>query len=230
MMNENWIESIELIVFDVDGTLAETDDFYVERAASGFRRILPFVSMETAEKIVRPFVMTGETILHSCYRFLDLIGLDGILSRTHSRFSITEEYRYKEVCGMKHTLKKLRKHYRIGIITSGGRDSTRAFIRKYGMERLIGYVISAEDCRYIKPHPMPLFKIAEAADVPIRNCLMVGDTVFDVICAKRAGARSAAVKTGFDSELFLKWHRADILLDSVNDLPEKLLNKRGENE
>lgn len=230
MMNEDWIDSIEMIVFDVDGTLAETDDFYVEKSAAGIRRVLRFVSMETAEKIVRPFIMAGETVLHGGYRILDMVGLDGIISRMHSRFSVTDEYRYKEISGMKRTLEKLAEKYQIGIITSGGRGSTDAFIKKYEMSGLISHVITAEDCLHIKPHPMPLLLIAEAANVPIGNCLMVGDTIFDVLAAKRAGAHSAAVKTGFDSEWLLRRHHADMLLASVNELPEILSKNRKDRE
>ena len=117
----------------------------------------------------------------------------------------------------------------VGIISSGGRKSTDSFLEKYELKSFFSFVVSAEDCRFIKPHPMPLLLIARKADVSFWHCLMVGDTVFDIICAKRAGARSAAVKTGFDTVSFLRLHKADMLLDSIGDLPDLLLEKT-ENE
>ena len=126
---------------------------------------------------------------------------------------------------MKETLKTLREKYMLGIITSGGRHSTDAFIKKFGLEKLVQFVISSEDCSYIKPHPAPMLKIAEAAGVMPENCMLVGDTIFDILCAHRAGAYAVAVKSGFDSNVFLRAHKADIILETVNDLPGILLNK-----
>ena len=216
------IEKIRLIVFDIDGTLAETDDYYVDKTAALLRKLFPFISRNSMEKAVRMPIMAGETMLHSVYRLLDLVGLDKVISKVHSKVSVKKEYNYHEVAGMRKTLQTLSEKYTLGIITSGGYRSTQAFLEKFELSEMISYVISAEDCKYIKPHPMPLIKIAEAANVLPENCLFVGDTIFDIICAKRAGAYSAAVKSGFDTERFLKFHKADFILDSVNDLPELL--------
>lgn len=219
------LDNIELIVFDIDGTLAETDDFFIEKSAVILRKVMPFIKKERAEKILRPLVNISETVFHSFYRLLDLVGLDGLLSKIHSKISVRDEYKYKEIEGMRETLTLLSKEYKVGILSSGGRHSTRAFLEKFELTDTISYVISAEDCDYIKPNPAPLKKIAEEAGVPIGSCLMVGDTVFDIICAKRAGARSVAVKSGFDYPRFLDLYHADLLLDSVNELPKFLLKK-----
>ena len=218
------IEKIRLIVFDIDGTLAETDDYYVDKTATLLRKLFPFISRNSMEKAVRMPIMAGETMLHSVYRLLDLVGLDKVISKIHSKVSVKKEYSYREVAGMKKTLQTLSEKYMLGIITSGGYRSTQAFLDKFELGQLVSYVISAEDCKYIKPHPMPLIKIAEVANVLPENCILVGDTIFDILCAKRAGAFSAAVKTGFDSERFLKFNKADFIMESVNDLPGLLVS------
>ena len=222
-------DKIRMIVFDIDGTLAETDDFFVEKAGILINKLLPFIKIRSAEKAARIPIMVGETIIHSGYRVLDMIGLDKSISKIHSKFSVNENYKYKQVEGIQETLKILSRHFTLGIITSGGRKSTRSFIEKYDLQDMICHVISAEDCRYIKPHPMPLLKITETAGVPVETCLMVGDTVFDILCAKRAGAYSAAVKTGFDLSFTLRLSHADLLLNSVNELAEIIPICRQEN-
>jgi pyrophosphatase PpaX len=110
----------------------------------------------------------------------------------------------------------------IGIITSGGRQSTTAFINKFGIEEYIKYVISSEDCAFIKPHPAPMLKMAEEAGVKPENCMLVGDTVFDILCAHRSGAYAVAVKSGFDTEKFIELHKPDLIINSVSDLPKTL--------
>ena len=221
---EKWNRgTISLIVFDIDGTLAETDDYFVERGVVLSRKVLPFVKERSMEKIIRPLVQASETGLHLFYHVLDFFGLDGLISKIHNRLSVKEAYKYEQISGMQETLKLLAQKYKLGIISSGGRRSTQSFIDKFALGNLVSYVISAEDCPYIKPHPMPLRKIAEEAGVPVQNSMMVGDTIFDILCAKRAGAYSAAVRSGFDTNRFLTLHHPDLLLDSVADLPEILL-------
>ena len=213
------MKDIELIVFDVDGTLAETDDFYIEKGTSLIRKVLPFLSEKSLNKLLRKPVMIGETVLHGFYRLLDMIGLDSVVSNLHKKMSVKSEYKYQEVAGMRCTIRSLSERYKTGIITSGSRHSTMAFIEKYELKDMIDYVVSAEDCRYIKPHPMPLLEMIRRAEVKNEQCLMVGDTIWDAICGKRAGAKIALVRSGFDSELLLKRTKADFILDTVNDLP-----------
>jgi pyrophosphatase PpaX len=217
------IENLKLIAFDVDGTLADTDDYYTEKASALEHKLLPFVSVERLEKINRPVIMAGETVLHGFYRLLDLVGLDKLISKLHSHFSINKDYKYKEIAEMRKTLKALSKKYMLGIITSGGRGSTDAFIRKFKLEKMISFVVSSEDCKFIKPHPAPMQKMAEEAGVLPENCVLVGDTMFDILCAHRAGAYAVAIKSGFDSEWLLRKHKADLVLETVNDLPRILL-------
>ena len=124
---------------------------------------------------------------------------------------------------MRKTLKALSKKYMLGIITSGGRGSTDAFIKKFKLEKMISFVVSSEDCEFIKPHPAPMQKMAEEAGVSPEKCVLVGDTMFDILCAHRAGAYAVAVKSGFDSEWLLRKHKADLVLETVNDLPRILL-------
>lgn len=216
------LQHLKLIVFDIDGTLAETDDYYVEKSVVLSRKVLPFLSPDKAEKLLRPVVMSGETVLHAFYRLLDMVGLDKLISKTHSHLSVKEEYKYREVAGMRETVRKLHEKYMLGIITSGGRHSTDAFLKKFELEEFFPYVVSSEDCKFIKPHPAPMIKIAEDAGVLPENCMLVGDTVFDILCAHRAGAAAAAVKSGFDSVWFLSKYKADLMLDSVADLPEAI--------
>ena len=94
------LSSVKMIVFDVDGTLAETDDYFVEKTVVLIRKILPFISPEKTEKIIRPVIMAGETALHSVYRLMDMIGLDKVISVIHNRFSVKKDYVYKAVAGM----------------------------------------------------------------------------------------------------------------------------------
>jgi phosphoglycolate phosphatase len=59
------------------------------------------------------------------------------------------------------------------------------------------------------------------ARVPASRVIVIGDTPFDVDCAKAHGAMSVAVATGPFSRDQLAEHEPDVLLDTLEDLEER---------
>jgi phosphoglycolate phosphatase-like HAD superfamily hydrolase len=55
-----------------------------------------------------------------------------------------------------------------------------------------------------------------------QECLLVGDTVLDVRCAKATGAYAAAVLSGFGEREELARAKPDLLLESAAQLREWL--------
>ena len=124
-MENKVLSQLRMIIFDVDGTLAETDDYYVDKSTALIRKILPFMSAAGIGKVIRPVINTGETIVHSFYRLLDTVGLDTVVSKIHSRASVKESYKYELIEGTVETLEIQSKKYKLGIITSGHNFSRR---------------------------------------------------------------------------------------------------------
>ncbi len=60
------------------------------------------------------------------------------------------------------------------------------------------------DCR--KPKSGLLLRVATDLRVPLQDCLVVGDRLSDVLCAKNVGAQAALVLTGYGAD-----ERAEVL-------------------
>lgn len=210
---------IRMIVFDIDGTMAETDEFYSERISCVMRCILFFIPHKAVDKLTRELVMVFETIGHLFYMLLDKLGGDKLFSSLHEKISGTDHYKYAGIGGLEATIADLSEKYHLAVITSGGEQSTAAFIDKFHFDEVFEHVVSAQNCPRIKPDPAPLNYVMREADLQPDQVLMVGDTIFDIICAHRAGAICAAVKTGFDNAWLLRLFKADVILDSIADLP-----------
>jgi phosphoglycolate phosphatase-like HAD superfamily hydrolase len=56
-----------------------------------------------------------------------------------------------------------------------------------------------------------------------KDCVYVGDTREDVLMARRAGVRTIGVLGPFPTARKLKLARPDVLLESLQQLPETLL-------
>lgn len=83
-----------------------------------------------------------------------------------------------------------------GIVTSKAAQGTAHTLERTGMGRLFDAVISAEDAARPKPHPDPILKALEMLGVPPSSAIYVGDSAFDIDCARSAGVVPAAMTWG----------------------------------
>ncbi len=216
---------IRMIIFDIDGTLAESDEYLVDRVMEKICKVFPKANNARTAAFIRNCIYTGETIGSFGYRFLDLLGLDPIISKWHEKVSGEKVYKYEAVEGLFETLEELHKHYRLAVVTCGGKKSTNAFLEKFHLENMFDVVVTAHDCKYIKPSSCPIKTAMKQADRTPVECVMVGDTILDVISAHRAGIPCISVMTGFDGVKLLQMGKTDKILPSIASLPELFCGK-----
>ena len=211
---------IKVLFFDIDGTLAETDDYFSVRLHKVVNPFLFFLDKKTTYRIAHKLTMIGQTLVDLIYWLLDILGFDQAFTNITEHLSRREdEYQYMLVAHADKIIESLSKHFRLGIITAGGEQTAAAFIKKHHLESFFEVIVSAQTTSRTKPSPMPLIYASDQMQVSPNECLMVGDTVFDLKTAQRAGAEFVGVRTGFDHDWLLKLFGAKQILDSVRDLP-----------
>ena len=217
-------ENVEAILFDLDGTLVETDDMAVSRLA---RRIRPFLR-HRSEWLARWLLMKAETPGNLFITGLDVLGLDervmGLTDRLRRRRGVYPAYDFHLVGGVEKLIQSLKDRYKIGLVTSRSRYHIDQFLSMFpDIAPAFTTTCGLQDTRRLKPHPAPIRLAAERLNVAIENCVMVGDTTVDVRAARRAGAWSAAVLCGFGERQELERAGAHVVLDSTADLHPLLL-------
>lgn len=224
---------IRALCFDVDGTLADTDDHLVAQLA-GLLDALPGVSGRRAERLGRQLVMGLETPVHGAYALLDQLGLDMPLSRLRERLKAMkqrqrdpahtrnpealDEVPHDMVAGVQEMLHELAAHYPMVTISTGMAARVDRFLRHYGVRDLFAEVIGAQTTRRMKPHPEPLFHAAASMGVAPEACLMIGDTTVDIRTGVAAGAQTVGVLCGFGTERELRAAGAGMILRTTSDL------------
>lgn len=224
---------IRALCFDVDGTIADTDDHLVAQLA-GLIAAVPGVSGRRAERLGRQVVMGLETPVHGAYALLDKLGLDVPLTRLRDRLrqarqqqaapghvrniEAADEVPHDMMAGVQEMLHKLAAHYPMVTISTGGAPRVERFLEHYGVRELFAAVIGAQTTPRMKPHPEPLLYAAQKMAVEPAACLMVGDTTIDVRTGKSAGAQTVAVLCGFGTERELRAAGADLILPTTSDL------------
>ena len=118
------------------------------------------------------------------------------------------------------TLRALRaRGYTLTIASSRGRDTLTGFVRSLGMEDAFTYVVGADDVTHHKPHAEPVlrtlahFGLDAAADVWV-----VGDMTFDVLMGRDAGVRTVGVTYGNGTRAELEAAGADYVIDDLRQL------------
>jgi predicted PurR-regulated permease PerM/phosphoglycolate phosphatase-like HAD superfamily hydrolase len=221
-----YTRDIRALLFDLDGTLIETDDAAVQSLAqrlSFMERVLPVTNRT---RVARRLLMTSEVFVNSIVTLLDRLRLDGLLFRMSDTLNrwrgVRVPGRFVAVAGTPEMLAALADCYALAVVTSRSRAESLAFLEQYSLTGLVAVVISRDDAPHLKPHPMPIRLAAARLSLQPEQCVMVGDTGVDIRSAKAAGALAVGVLCGFGERQDLT--NADLILDTTADLVSWLPN------
>ena len=84
----------------------------------------------------------------------------------------------------------------VGILSSKTRSEYRTDFLPYGLGEYFGTVILAEDSARHKPDPAPMQSYLRRSGADPRQVVYVGDTVYDMQCARGAGVDCALALWG----------------------------------
>lgn len=220
------IQRIRALCFDVDGTLSDTDDYYVNEFSSWVRRV-PFI--RDPERGVRRLVMWAESPGNALLGLTDTIGLDDEMIALidwmyrHRRKKI---HQYLMVPGVPETLERLKERYPLAVVSARDENSTMAFLEQFDLVKYFNVIVTALSAEHTKPYPDPIRLAAQKMGVQPDVCLMTGDTTVDIRAGRSAGAQTVGVLCGFGEEGELRRQGADLILNSTADLDEALLDGR----
>jgi HAD superfamily hydrolase (TIGR01549 family) len=215
-------DAVDAVLFDLDGTLIDTDDQAVERLA----RRLQKLRWPNPNNAARRFVMAAETPGNAFITLLDLFGLDTALKSLSDRLlslrGLRTRANFRIMAGTDDMLGELSGRYRLAVVTTRDRTDTEAFLDQYSLNGLFEVLATSESTWRLKPHPSPVRYAAQQLGVHVERCVMVGDTTVDVKSARRAGAWAVAVLCGFGERQELERAGAHTILDHTAHLPSLL--------
>jgi len=223
------LSRIHALLFDLDGTLADTDDDYIAAVA---RLISPFHFLfpgRNPTRFLRWGLMTTETPLNWLITVPDQLNLDKSLAAfTDLLYRLRGQGTPKHfllIEGTKPMLERLAAHYPLALVTSRDRRNVEGFLEQFELRPYFKVVVSAITAPRIKPHPAPVLHAAKQLGVPVENCAMIGDTTVDIHAGRRAGAQTVGVLCGFGEREELESAGADLILDKTAELAEVLLQQ-----
>jgi HAD superfamily hydrolase (TIGR01509 family) len=217
---------IRAVCFDVDGTLSDTDDYYVNRLSAWLRR-LPRWLVHDPERLARRFVMWVEAPGNALLGLADTLGLDDemiALIDWMNRHRKKRSRQFLIIPGVADMLRRLKGRYPLAVISARDEESTLAFLDQFDLAIYFDVIVTALSAEHTKPYPDPIRLAAQKLGVPPEACVMVGDTTVDIRAGRAAGAQTVGVLCGFGEEAELRRQGADLILPSTADLDEVLLD------
>ncbi|MCS7039303.1 MAG: AI-2E family transporter [Anaerolineae bacterium] len=208
------------ILFDLDGTLADTDDTLIAELAARLGRWRRLFPQGDPRPFLRHLVVMAEGPVNGLITQLDRLGLDDEAFRLSRWFARLLGQRRAEdmvlIPGVEATLQRLKPTYRLALVTTRDREAVGHFLQRNGLADLFDAVVTRDDVRRLKPHPEPVILAAQRLGLTPQECLMVGDTAVDIQAGGAAGARTVGVLCGFGQERDLA--DADRVLPTTADL------------
>lgn len=208
------------VLFDLDGTLADTDDTLIAGLAARLGRWRRLFPVQDPKPFLRRLVVMAEGPVNGLITQLDRLGLADEAFRLGRGFARLLGQRQAEemtlIPGVDTLLRQLKPSYRLALVTTRDREAVAYFLQMNGLDGLFDAVITCDDVRRLKPHPEPVLLAAQRLGLAPQECLMVGDTAVDIQAGGAAGARTVGVLCGFGQERDLA--DADLVLPTTADL------------
>ena len=193
---------VKAVIFDLDGTITQPYfDFDAIREEMGLERDSGPV-LESMERMTPQRRQRAEKILHF-----------------HEQRAVTESVLND---GAKRTLSALREvGIHIGILTRNKRSNALAIARKHNLR--FDTVVDREDGP-VKPDAFGVLRICEQFGVKPEETLLVGDYLFDLLCAKAAGAIAVLLANNKQAGEFAE--HADFTIENINQILQIIEEKK----
>ena len=220
------LDHIRALLFDLDGTLIDTDEVMGEGLARKLAPIAGLFRNRDPQPFARKLLIALENPLNYAALLMERFGLGrfvmAIADRSRRLKGLGTRDRNRLVPGADEAVKELAGTYRLGIVTTRTRSDAEEFLRQYELRQLFEVITTRSDVWRLKPHPAPVLRSVNMLGLSPVECCFVGDTELDVLAGRRAGVYSIGVLSGFGMREELERAQADLILPSVAELPAYL--------
>ena len=209
----------KLICFDLDNTLIRSNKAHVkafEMAIS--RNKLSKISSKRIESLLNG--RHAHAVVKLLFPRLDNNIISKIVNDHHKFIAKTSSYA-RQIPGAVRTLKGIKKEYEMALVSNCMHKEINALMKSTKINKgIFDFVIGKEDVRRGKPYPDEIFKAEHMAN--LNADFMIGDSIYDVMAAKKAGVTAISVLTGMAKKKELLNERSDFIIRDVTQLPQLL--------
>lgn len=206
---------LRLLILDFDGTLADTAAGIVATMTAAFRECgLPVPDAAAVRRTI------GLPLPQSISLLAGLQPGEALDRATATYRRLFETIGTQAVSAFPHVIETLRRACGAGITTaiatSRGSASVRALCAQLGHAPYVRYYVAEDNVRHKKPAPDAVLLLLQQTGTRPEDCLVVGDTSYDIEMGRAAGCPTCGVTYGNHDRTQLA--EADFLIDDFAQL------------
>lgn len=204
--------SIQTILFDLDGTLIDTNELII----SSFQHTFDYYDLHfTREEILH---FNGPPLRETFQSVNPELAEEMI--RVYREHNIEHHDALVEAFpGVIDTLGTLySKGYGLGVVTAKADQTVEMGLKLTGLDKFFNTVVTMDDVTHGKPHPEPVIKAMKALNADAATTIMIGDNSHDIEAGQNAGIRTAGVAWSHKGRAFLEGFKPTYMLEKMEDL------------
>ena len=208
---------LEAVIFDWDGTLADSKKYIVK----AFQKVLREVGCEVTDEYIDRLIGIGprnifkEALKSANMPYSEEMINEMIEKKIKVQMKFLTEIELFD--GAVELLSSLHNRVKMALATMSNRKVIEKILDEKGVRKYFDVVITVDEVNKPKPDPEIFLKSAAKLECKPERCVVVEDSIFGVMAAKRANMKCIAVPTGSYSKEELGKYKPDLLVDSLND-------------
>ena len=206
------------ILFDNDGVLVETENWYYEANKKALKQLGLNLQMDEYQEIMARGGTAWELAINAG------ITTEIIDKKRVQRDNYYQEFLHTknlEISNVKKVLKNLSKKYKMAIVTTSRRVDFELIHKNRGISDYMQFVLCVEDYERAKPYPDPYLKGLELLKASAKDTIVVEDSQRGLISAVNANIECVIVKNEFTKTH--DFSKANYFIDTLEQL-ETILN------
>lgn len=210
---------ITTLIFDLDGTIADTEILHCRAYQQALRAFGVAISDREYDE---HWIRRGRNIDEYVAERQLAVDPDLIRLEKGRHFENLARTEARPMPGATDTLEALRRHKRLVLATSSHRDSATAVLDSLQIRNLFQYIAFKENAKRVKPAPDVHFHVLRELGARPEECLVVEDAEKGVNAATAAGLQCVAIPNRHTADH--DFSGAALVLDSIAELTSDLVD------
>lgn len=205
----------EAVIFDWDGTLADTRQVIV----ASFQKALRSLNIKTSAEFIERRIGTGaaqtfqEILQKSGKPFNDTLINSLLEKKIQAEIDLSGAVKLFE--GAEELLQSLQGKVKVALASMNNRAVIDPILTTMNLRRFFNVVFTVEEVKKFKPNPEIFLKAATKLGISPKKCVVLEDSIFGVQAAKNAGMSCIGILTGVYTRAELEKAEPVLIVDSL---------------
>ena len=151
--------------------------------------------------------------------------LEEMIDYTIERYEVNSHLEYEFVEAVQSLIMAQENGIQIALVTSRNTKELRNLSERFSAWKYVDLAVCASDVTHPKPHAESAIVAMERLGVKPEESVLVGDSIYDLRCAKSAGIRCGAALYGAGKKEDVLAEAPDLIFTTPKDLLEWVLTQ-----